>query len=469
MDARWDAHNVHRSYGAQAFADEDPTLRRLRRTPLVHESDLLDVLARQPAGIYTVGGGRQVGKTTLLKQLMLRLMMDHGVEPCRLAYFTGELFMDGEDLRKTLAEVVAEPNGELNYVFVDEITYVTGWDRAVKFLADAGTLENVLLLLTGSDLALIQDTLKRLPGRRGSAPEVDFHYHPLDFLGFCRLRARVDPAEFEPLAQGKPESRLPGTRPGTLDAIEEEFRQYHRTGGYLSAINDLEQNGAIGRATLRIYSDWVRGDILKLGRTESYLREVLDAIVSRYTTQVTWNALSKDLSIDHPKTVADYCGLLERMDAAFVLPALREDRLAGAPKKARKIYFTDPFIYHSIRSFLGGGALSGGSGEDLEPVRDAAELARLVEGSLVAHLRRAVPTFYIKAEGEVDAAYVRHGRFWPIEVKWTRQIRPKDLKQVRKYPNAIIAGRVRDAHEISGVPVLPAPVVLLRASNLSRA
>ena len=89
----------------------------------------------------------------------------------------------------------------------------------------------------------------------------------------------------------------------------------------------------------------------------------------------------------------------------------------------------------------------------------------LVEASIVAHLRRMAPTFYIKGEGEVDAAYLSGNRFWPIEVKWTSQIRPKDLKQVLKYPNAVIAGRVRDVHEISGAPIVPAPVVLLRVSR----
>jgi hypothetical protein len=75
-----------------------------------------------------------------------------------------------------------------------------------------------------------------------------------------------------------------------------------------------------------------------------------------------------------------------------------------------------------------------------------------------------VPAYYIQAEGEVVAAYIRDGRFWPIEVKWTGQIRPKDLKQARKYPNALIAGRTRDARELAGVPVLPVPVVAIRLS-----
>jgi hypothetical protein len=35
------------------------------------------------------------------------------------------------------------------------------------------------------------------------------------------------------------------------------------------------------------------------------------------------------------------------MDAVFIQPALVEDKLTAAPKKARKLMFTDPFIFHS--------------------------------------------------------------------------------------------------------------------------
>lgn len=90
----------------------------------------------------------------------------------------------------------------------------------------------------------------------------------------------------------------------------------------------------------------------KRGKQEQYLREVLEGILRRYASQVTWNGLAKDLSIDHPATIAEYLSLLERMDAVLINPALREDRLAAAPKKARKVFFTDPFIMHAARAWL---------------------------------------------------------------------------------------------------------------------
>src|SRR3990167_1753419 len=53
--------------------------------------------------------------------------------------------------------------------------------------------------------------------------------------------------------------------------IYEEFNQYLMHGGYLTAINDIARDGKISKSTLRTYSDWIRGDVLKRGKQESYL------------------------------------------------------------------------------------------------------------------------------------------------------------------------------------------------------
>lgn len=52
-----------------------------------------------------------------------------------------------------------------------------------------------------------------------------------------------------------------------------------------------------------------------------------------------------------------------------------------------------------------------------------------------------------------------------MEVKWSRTLRPEEFKQVAKYDNGLIAARVRKATSILSVPVLPAPVVLLRSTQ----
>lgn len=448
-DSRLLPHNLQWQ-GQATFLRNDPTLVRLRQQPLRHVAALAAELPLLEPGLYTLVGGRQVGKSTLLKQLMARLL-EQEMSPQRMAYITCEPFRDAEDLRLLLTAVLESfPPDALGWLFLDEVTYVDGWDKVIKFLADAGALDRRVVLLTGSDHLVIQDSLKRLPGRRGRARQHDFHLRPLSFREFCTLRGRLPAAAVADLADAALTAPFDADR---MPALEDELRQYHLSGGFLPAINDLERDGTIADATLRIYADWIRGDFLRLSRNERYLREVLGAIADRQGSQVTWNGLAKVLSIDHPKTVADYVGILERMDAALVVPALAEDTLGPAPKKARKVCFADPFIHRAVRLWLGR------PDHDLDP---DARLQRDLEATFAAHVARTQPVFYLKGQGEVDVAWLEQRRIRSMEIKWTRQLRPEELKEIRRRGRGVIAARVRQAAELDGIPVLPAPLLLLR-------
>ena len=451
MDPRFLPHNSHLT-DPQSFRERDPQLRHLATCPLRHRSALLDRLPKSTPGIYSLGGGRQIGKSTLLKQWIAELL-DRGTPAEAITFLTGELIDDhhGLLLQMNMHVEDAPPHGP-TYLIVDEVTDIHNWDRAVKFAVDAGMLERTVLMVTGSDLALMQDARVRFPGRRGAADEPDFRLYPLSFGEFVALAGTVP----EPTALAAAEA-LPD--PDILDDLYAAFDRYLLHGGYLTAINDLAGLGMIRPSTLATYSDWIRGDVVKRGRQEGYLREVLSAVVKRYTSQITWNALARDLSIDHPSTVADYVGLLERMDAVCVVPALREDSLTPAPKKARKVVFSDPFILHAVCAWLAPATASFES--QRQRVADPVWGSQIVEACVAAHHRRAHPTYYIKAGGEVDVAYVRDGRFWPVEVKWTNQLRPKDIKQVARYANAEIWGKGRQVGELNGVKVLPLPLRLL--------
>ena len=342
------------------------------------------------------------------------------------------------------------------FELLDEVTYIRDWDKGIKFLADAGILENIILLLTGSDTVIIKEARMRFPGRRGPADKVDFLIHPLSFFEFIKLGRRFAEDELEILRNHEAQDIAP-----LIDRLSKAFERYLIHGGFLTAINDMEKKGAINPATLYTYSDWIRGDVLKKGKKEHYLRDILSAVVNRYGSQITWNALSKDLSIDHPKTVADYVALLESMGVAFVQAAVLEDKLSASPKKARKMMFTDPFIFHAVRSWLYP-SKDPYTQQVKAALSDSQWPARLAEACVATHYSRQYPTYYIKAKGEVDVAYVRQNRLWPIEVKWTTQIRPKDLKQVAKYPNSRILTRLRQSGEIMGIPTEPLPLALFR-------
>ena len=455
MDPRMLPHNIHLE-APEAFARLDPHLRQLEKLPLVHRSELISRIPRREPGIYTVSGGRQVGKTTLLKQWVAQLI-ENKIDPTNIFYLTGELIDDHHSLVRLVTEVLNEMSTRnIRYLIVDEVTYIRGWDKGIKYLADAGLLENVVLILTGSDIAVIRESRMRFPGRRGQAETVDFHLYPLSFYEYIKLKDILTKEELSILEHTE---AIPSVE--TLARLLKEFENYLIHGGFLTAINDMARYQRILPATFATYSDWIRGDVLKRNKREGYLREILAAIIKRYGSQITWNNLVQDLSIDHPKTVSDYMELLASMEAAYVQPAIREEKLTAAPKKAKKVMFTDPFIFHALNAWLN--PVNDPFQQLIQTLLSDSEWSsKLAEACVTTLYRRKFPTYYIKAAGEVDIAYVTENRFWPVEIKWTRQLRPKSLKQIAKYSNGKILTKSTEKGEISGVPTEPLPLAMFR-------
>jgi predicted AAA+ superfamily ATPase len=446
IDPRFLYHNTHLE-DPNRFAELDPQLRLLEHQKYVYHAPLLNELPKEISGIYTLGGGRQIGKSTLLKQWMLKLIQD-GIKPKNIIFISGELIDDHHALLNILIRIIESmPQEGMHYLLLDEITYIKNWDKAIKYAADSGLLNNTVLILTGSDLSLMHEAKLRFPGRRGQSDIINFHLYPLSFKETVLLK--------HPDLNHNVEEHI--------DVLFACLEEYLIHGGFLTAINELAMHHRISNATLNIYAEWIRGDMIKRGKQEHYLREILSAILKRYNSQITWNALAQDLSIDHPKTVADYCSQLVSMDALFIQEALLENKLSAAPKKAKKLIFNDPFIFHAIRAWIWPEKNSYES--QIQPLLKNPEFSSgLVEAMVVNHYHRFYPTYYIKAEGEVDVAYVSNYRFWPIEVKWTNQLREKDLKQILKYHNGKILAKVKQPSMIQGLPVESLPLTLFNLS-----
>ena len=227
MDDRFLPHNFHWQ-SIKQFIDFDPQLRKLSKQFYVHTPSLLQKIPVNISGIYTLGGGRQIGKTTLLKQWM-RLLIEKNINPKSIFFLTGEVIYDHLSLIQIISqylEQIPTSSSSMIYIIVDEITYIKNWDQGVKYLADTGILENVQLVLTGSDLIFIQEARMRFPGRRGSSDVVDFHLYPLSFFEFVNLKLNT-------------------TEEPAIDVLFQEFENYLSHGGFLTAINDQAKNDKI--------------------------------------------------------------------------------------------------------------------------------------------------------------------------------------------------------------------------------
>lgn len=444
-----DIHNQFKE-SISRYKNHDPHLKRLIELPLVYHSPLLKEQTFNTPGIYLITGGRQIGKTTFLKQLILRLLSKK-TAPKNILFLTGEI-IDTHHILRQIIDRFYDSSSSHQYLIIDEVNYIPDWDKSVKYLADSGILEKTTVILTGSDSQIIQTAMKRFAGRRGKADKTDFIFSPLSFKEFAVLKNKEIAPPCSKIINTPLTDKLPEYSQ-SHSLLNELFYEYLLHGGYLPAINEYAQKNTLSASTMNTYIHWIIGDILKYNKSEHHLHEILRGIEMTYSTPVSWNSLSKHLSIEHHQTVSDYCHILSSTHVLHIQQAIQEHKLTGAPKKNRKLYFRDPFIHHSVSHYL-------------NPEFSVAKIksqfqnnefaSKYVEAVTVDHCKRMAPTYYIKgSKGEVDIALVQQKTMLPLEIKWTTRIRPEDLKQIQTYKNGIILTQAPQTRTINTNIVLP--------------
>ena len=297
------------------------------------------------------------------------------------------------------------------YISIDDINHINNWNKVITWIINNKLFQNAVILLSSSDKHVCQQIKKNYELK----DENNIHIYPLSFRESILLK---DPHQsFH-----------------SIDLVK-EFNLYLLHGGYLPAINDMATSGKISSKTLALYSSWLIKEFLLQGKHQNFVYEILAFIINHYTLPISLNGLTKELSIEHPKTIGSYLESLSNIDALFIQSALIEEKLLPAPKKARKLIFTDPFIAHALHALV----KKNESDIEIQMILDNAELYTcFVKASVISHFRRYYPTFYIKNEGDIDLAYVTEHQFWPIIISWGNQLRSKDLKQIAKYFNGRI-------------------------------
>lgn len=418
-------HNRFRD-GISAFIQQDPHLLQLSKLKYQHSSNWWSKLSLTTPGIYILTGGRQIGKSTSCKLLIKHCLEKLLFSKRNILYLPCDEIFDAQSLSVILRDFLQQTDNKLFLLIVDEITYVSHWERVIKSLADEGWFNQGLCLLTGSDTLILKEAAMSFPGRRGTADQTDFHLYPLNFFDYVTL--------------------ISGTKknPGT-EKLHSYFQDYLQCGGYLRAINDFAKEGKISPATFQTYEQWIRGDFLKQGKNESYLLAVLSALYTVGVTQISYSSLTQKTGLLSKETLIDYCRLLLRMDILFELNAFDQNKKIGFPKKDRKFHFFDPFIYQTLFCWLKKEGL----------IHSEASEHVLVESCVASHCIRLAKTFYFKGQGEVDAIWLKDNIPYAIEVKWSNQLRPNDIKTLKQFHNSIILTKLTTKGTIEGISSMP--------------
>lgn len=457
--------------------EADPKIRGFEQAVYKRSPDLFHTIDLSRDLIYSLRGPRQVGKTTFVKLLIRRLLNAQATPPQRIFYYQCDLVPSEQALAEILLDYLEFrmpfPPGR-TFLFLDEISAVRGWQKAIKYLSDLGRIENCTLLLTGSHTVDIQQSLELLPGRRGdTSSKLDLTLLPLTFREFVDLRLAQDPAH--PI----PERYVPLLHTATISELLRSLRQgetapavtsiigvipylnhfldeYLLTGGFITTINEYLTTGMIREYLYDVYLTWLIGDLHRLGRSETILAQITHAVLETFGTPVSWNGLAEKVSVGSHNTVADYLDILSHNFVAFLVPHYDPNTRLANLRKNRKIYFADIFIRHALNWWIGRSAQP----FDLTKaaLADPSLKGQLVENLVGAFLWRRWGHLYYwhdRYQNELDFLVHEGNQAVGIEVKFREQISKKGLSALARFPRSVVLTK---KHIEPGTPFCSVPV-----------
>ena len=423
--------------------------------------------------IYTLRGPRQVGKTTLVKN-MIKDLLDSGIESKSIFYCTCDLIDNEKDFVELINVYLDWASAfqlDRKYLFLDEISSVKNWEKGLKYLVDTGKLKNTTILLTGSHAIDLKYSIERLPGRRGEGDgTLNKILLPMKFAEFAET---VDPSikdlfkKYSILKSERRQEIIFGLFDNNVDPVLDLLRihqsdldrlleQYLITGGIPKPINEFYAQNRIDNSTYEIYIRSLLGDLAKWNVQEASTKKILRSVSNKLTTTISWQSIVKDSDIGSHNTVAKY---IDNLENSFVLNTLYQLDIAKKTvdsKKEKKVYFQDPFIFHSLRAWVSGQTDYFNS--TLSYLEKPENKGNLIESIVGNHLTRFMYSvnpsdvfaphehiFYWRKKGgkkEVDFVIKdKKGEFLGIEVKYQNTINPHDYIGLNTFKKGILISK----------------------------
>jgi len=299
-----------------------------------------------PGQISIVRGPRQVGKTTELK-LLVKDLIDSGIPPRSIAYYPCDDIIHFRELIDLIREFVKTLRVQhmSGYLFLDEITAVKDWPRAVKSLADGGELERIYLLLTGSSAVEIKRGYERMPGRRAGG--LDRAFLPMGFGDFC-CAFGLAPFQASLMEIVRNESGFAmfemetTTRKDQYTALLDAYLQW---GGFPMAVDELVKEKTVGDETIGVYRSVMFSEFEKQRRSVPLLMGLMRKLYGSLGVPLSYNALTQDTGCRSNAVVQDYLGIFSAAFLGFEVPCIDLVHRRPFPKREKKFYAIDPILW----------------------------------------------------------------------------------------------------------------------------
>jgi predicted AAA+ superfamily ATPase len=274
----------------------------------------IDALPREP-GIIVVRGPRQYGKSTWLEFQLRETLRQFG--PGTALFLNGDYIAGPDELEREIETLVGTfpAAAAVRRVFIDEITAIAGWQKAVKRLADSGILRNVLLVTTGSKANDIQREAELLPGRKGKLARTIYLLVQLPYKVF---HARA----------------FPVLKSHTLAA-------YLIAGGSPPACAAVLETGSVPEYIFQTTSEWIYGECALAGRSRPMLLRMLEQLMRRGSSPVAQTTLAEESGMANNTVALGYIDLLTDLLVLGTSEPWDPGRKVRVSRKASKYPFVN--------------------------------------------------------------------------------------------------------------------------------
>ncbi len=297
------------------IGEEDKDILEFKSLEYKHYPAWIKKISLVPFSLNFIFGLRKTGKTTGIK-LLIDGLLKKIKNPFSIFFFRVDILDNYRELYEILKEYwkLRESKGLKNcYIFLDEVTLLENWWRAVKVFIDQYKPKAVFVL-SGSVSMFFHGKAETFAGRRGKGKLINVM--PLSFPEYFKLFKKP---------------RLPAT-------LAEIFKNYLKTGGYLGVLNKTieEEDIILG----------LKNDLRIANKSVEIAKHIMADIFKKAPSPCSFHSIANDVGVS-VKTVIEY---LETLKEMFVLKDILYMSLDGRvyPRKERKLMVRDPFLTNAI-------------------------------------------------------------------------------------------------------------------------
>lgn len=336
-------------------------------------------------------GSRQVGKTTLIQQL-LRTRKE------RVLFFNGDETDTREILSNTTSSNLKYITSGYDIIFIDEAQRIPEIGLTIKLFTDQ--LSHLQVIATGSSAFDLANKLQEpLTGRK-----FEYTLYPVSFTEMVEHHGWIE------------EKRLLNQR---------------LIYGYYPEIVTHPENAQ--ELLVLLSNSYLYKDLLMLDNIKKpvMLEKLLKALALQLGSEVSYHELAQLIGINH-QTVEKYIDLLEKSFVIFRLPAYSRN-VRNEIKKGKKIYFYDNGIRNAIIN-------------NFKQLELRTDIGALWENFLISERIKYLANNNMRANSyfwrttqqqEIDYIEEREGNLFAYEFKWNPKAKAMIPKTyIRAYPQS---------------------------------